>query len=136
MTTRAQLCEAALALVGTPFHAQGRVPGIGLDCVGVIVCAARACGITVNDRTNYPMLPDGTLQGELESRLIRVRGEPEAGDILMMSFGRAQPHHVAMLVDGGRIVHSHMKARKTVVQTFTDYWRGQTRATFRFKGVV
>jgi cell wall-associated NlpC family hydrolase len=51
-----------------------------------------------------------------------------------MAFDK-EPHHVALVIDGGRILHAHMRARKTIVQTYTDYWRSVTRATYRFKGV-
>jgi cell wall-associated NlpC family hydrolase len=134
MTTRAEITAAALSMVGTRFHAQGRAPGIGLDCVGLVVCVARACGTHVIDRAAYPMRPNGELQGELESRLERVAGEPQEGDILLMSFDR-EPHHVAIFISENRIVHAHAKARKTVVQSYTDYWRGITVAAYRFKGV-
>lgn len=134
MTTRAEITEAALSLVGTPFHAQGRAPGIGLDCLGVGICVARICGIPQQDRTDYPMRPNGQLQGEMDARLVRVRGEPQEGDILLMAFDK-EPHHVAILISEGRIVHAHMRARKTIVQSYTDYWRGVTRAVYRFPGV-
>lgn len=125
------ISAAALALVGTPFHAQGRLPGVGLDCIGVIVCAARACGLALEDRTAYPMQPDGTLMPEAARQLTRVSGDPDEGDILVMSFG-GEPHHVALLVDGGRIVHAYNHVRKCVVQDYTDYWRGKVRAVYRF----
>jgi cell wall-associated NlpC family hydrolase len=135
LTARAELTAAALALVGTPFHAQGRAPGIGLDCIGVVVCVARACGIPVIDRAAYPMRPNGELQGEMDSRLIRVQGEAREGDILLMAFDGA-PHHVAIVIDSNRIVHAHMRARKTVVQTYTEYWRSVTVAAYHFPGVA
>jgi cell wall-associated NlpC family hydrolase len=135
MTTRAEITAAALSMVGTRFHAQGRAPGIGLDCVGLVVCVARACGISVIDRAAYPMRPNGELQGELESRLDRVTDNPQEGDILLMALDR-EPHHVAIVISENRIVHAHAKARKTVVQSYTDYWRSVTRAVYRFKGVV
>ena len=134
MTTRADITEAALSLVGTPFHAQGRAPGIGLDCLGVGICVARLCGIPQKDRTDYPMRPNGELKGEMDSRLVRVRGEPQEGDILLMAFDK-EPHHIAILISEGRIVHAHLRARKTVVQSYTDYWRSVTRAVYRFPGV-
>lgn len=134
MTTRAELTAAALSLVDTRFHAQGRAPGVGLDCIGVIVCVARICDIKHTDRTDYPLRPNGELQGELESRLARVWGEPQEGDVLMMAFDK-EPHHVAMVISENRIVHAHAKARKCVVQTYTDYWRSVTRAVYRFKGI-
>jgi cell wall-associated NlpC family hydrolase len=134
MTTPADITAAALSLVGTPFHPQGRAPGIGLDCLGVGICVAQLCGIPQKDRTDYPMRPNGELQGEMELRLNRVRGEAREGDILLMAFDR-EPHHIAILISEGRIVHAHMRARKTVVQTYTDHWRNCTRAVYRFKGV-
>jgi len=128
------MTAAALSLLGTPFHPQGRAPGAGLDCIGVIVCVARICGIPHTDRTDYPLRPNGELRGELESRLVRVRGEPQEGDVLLMSFDK-EPHHVAMVVSGNCIVHAHLRARKTIVQSYTDYWRSVTRAAYRFPGV-
>ena len=136
MTTPDQITAAALALVGTPFHAQGRAPGVGLDCIGVAVCTALACGVSVQDRIDYPLKPNGELKGELEARLTRVRGEPQEGDLLMMSFD-AEPHHVAIFISGFRIVHAYaaLRVRKVVVQDYTDYWRSKVRAVYRFPGV-
>jgi cell wall-associated NlpC family hydrolase len=137
MTTRAEITAAALSMVGTPFHANQRTPGVGMDCVGVLVCVARACGIPVEDRLAYSLQPNGELQGELESRLVRVHSEPQEGDILMMQLERmGEPHHVAIVISDSRIVHAHAKARRTVMQSHTDYWRSVTRAVYRFKGVV
>lgn len=134
MVNRSEITAAALSLVGTPFCAQGRAPGIGLDCIGVLVCVARLCGIPIKDRVDYPLRPNGELRAELESRLVRVHGEPQEGDVLMMAFA-GEPHHVAMLIADGRIVHGHVRARRCVVQTYTDYWRSVTRAVYRFQGV-
>ncbi len=39
------IVAAARACVGTRFRAQGRRPGLGLDCVGVVLVAAAAVGI-------------------------------------------------------------------------------------------
>jgi cell wall-associated NlpC family hydrolase len=36
---------AARECLGTPFQHQGRVPGVGLDCVGVAIYAAREVGL-------------------------------------------------------------------------------------------
>lgn len=136
MPTSAQITAAALSLVGTPFHAQGRLPGVGLDCIGVVVCVAQACGIVVQDRNDYPMSPNGELRGELDSRLTRVRGQPQEGDVLMMAFD-AEPHHLALYISENRIVHAYAanKVRKCVVQPYTDYWRSKVRAVYRFPGV-
>jgi cell wall-associated NlpC family hydrolase len=133
---RSEISAAALAMVGTPFHAQGRLPGVGLDCIGVVVCVARQLGIPHSDLTAYPMRPNGMLQPLLDAQLVRVRREPQEGDVLLMSF-EGEPHHVAVMINGGRIVHSYNAkgVRKCVVQSYTDHWRSKVRAVYEFPGV-
>lgn len=136
MTTRAEIAAAALSLVGTPFHAQGRQAGVGVDCVGVVVVVARMCGLTVEDRAAYPMNPNGEMPGELDARLTRVYGEPQEGDVLMMQMkGMTSPHHVAIALSGNRIVHAHNRAGKCVEQTYTRFWQSAVRAVYRFPGI-
>jgi cell wall-associated NlpC family hydrolase len=131
---RSEITAAALSMVGTPFHAQGRAPGIGLDCLGVVVCAAKALGIVHQDRAAYPMRPDGTLMPELDRQFTRVRGEPQEGDVLLMAFD-GEPHHVAIMISEGRIVHAYSTVRKCVVQSYSDHWRAKVKAVYRFPGV-
>jgi cell wall-associated NlpC family hydrolase len=132
---RSEISKAALAMLGTPFHAQGRLPGVGLDCVGVVVCVARALGVAHSDVAAYPMRPNGMLRPLLEAQLVRVYREPREGDVLLMSFA-GEPHHVAVMVDGGRIVHAYATVRKCVVQAYNDYWRAKVRAVYEFPGVA
>lgn len=136
MTTKAEIEAAALLLVDTPFAANQRAPQVGMDCIGVIVCVARACGIPHSDRVDYPIQPNGELQQELAARFERVTGEPQPGDVLMMQLERmSEPHHVAILISGNRIVHAHNRAGKCVAQTYTRFWRQAVRAAYRFPGV-
>lgn len=131
---RSEISTAALAMVGTPFHAQGRLPGIGLDCIGVVVCVARQVGLPHTDVAAYPMRPNGMLAPLLDAQLVRVYRAPREGDVLLMSFA-GEPHHVAVMVDGSRIVHAYATVRKCVVQSFTDHWRAKVRAVYEFPGV-
>ena len=57
------MIATARACAGTPFHDQGRAPGVGLDCIGLIVIAMRAAGFAVHDRTDYGRRPDGKSLG-------------------------------------------------------------------------
>lgn len=135
MTTPREITAAALSLVGTPFHTQGRLPGIGIDCFGTLACVARICGMPFKDRIDYTMRSKGELRPELDRQFVRVQGEPLEGDILMMSLG-GEPHHVAIMIDGGRFMHAHILVRRCVVQTYTDYWRSKVCAVYRFPGVA
>lgn len=52
-------------MIGTRFHHQGRLPGIGLDCVGLVWCAAKHAGVSVDwergDEAGYSRLRDHAL---------------------------------------------------------------------------
>lgn len=130
MSPQESYISAARALVGTPFHAGGRCPGVGVDCIGVAVVAAKACGLKHRDVTAYPLRPNGQLPRELAAQLIRAeRREP--GDILLMAFDDV-PHHVAVYA-GATIIHAYAQARKCVEQPWAKYWGDKVRGVYRFR---
>jgi len=132
-----ELAETAKSYVGTPFHAQGRAPGVGLDCIGVIACVAREHNISHDDKSAYSMSPTGELQPELERQMIRVSlNDLREGDVLLMRWNlNMEPHHVAMVVGPNLIVHAYAQARKVSMQVYTQYWRDKVVAAYRFPGV-
>lgn len=141
MTTPAEITAYALTLVGTPFHAQGRLPRFGLDCIGVAACIAKHFGIPHVDKLAYSLRPTGELMPALDAQFERVTGEPQEGNLLLMAFDddlrktTSEPHHVAILISENRIVHAYSTVRKCVVQPYTAHWRAKVRAVYRFPGV-
>lgn len=132
MTTPSEFVQAARALVGTRFHAGGRCPGVGLDCIGVAVCAAIGCGIRHKDVRAYPLRPNGQLPKELDGQMIRV-STPELGDLLAMAFDKdEEPHHIAVYA-GDTLIHAYAQARKCVEQPMSQYWRERTMRVYRFR---
>lgn len=131
------LAETAKSFIDTPFHAQGRAPGIGLDCIGVIACVARAHDIDHDDKSAYSMSPTGELQPELERQMIRISlSDIREGDVLLMRWNRKmKPHHVAMVVGPNLIVHAYAQANKVSMQVYSDYWREKVVAAYRFKEI-
>lgn len=124
----------ARSYVGTPFLHQGRVPGFGLDCAGVVVCVARELGLDGDFKeVPYGKYPHGaTLQ-----RLCDVHMDPVSlfgpGDVLLMAW-EAEPQHLAIASDIG-IIHSYAKARKVVEHALDPVWRSRIRAAYRFRGL-
>lgn len=116
---RPDIAAAAESFIGTPFRHQGRQPGAGLDCVGVWVCALRACGVDVEDVTTYRRLPDSR---ELLRHMVRQFDEvewPEIGDALVMNAPRhREPRHLAVCVDPGVCVDvvQGKKVRRRAIQ--------------------
>lgn len=136
MISRADLVAEALRWIGTPFHAGQRCRGVGADCIGVVSGVAEASGISHTYRNDYGLRPDGTMRAELLARMMEVAGPPLPGDVLLLRMiPGAPPHHVAIYVGGGEIVHAYVSARRCVRQPYDAYWIGRTVAVYRWPGV-
>lgn len=119
--TATGLVDAARSYIGTPFHHQGRAKGVGVDCVGLVVCAARDAGYTVRDVTNYPRDPDGaSLERIVSGQLERVRLGWEAGDVMLFWVARSGlPQHVGIFahdVESERPVLIHAPIGRCVAE--------------------
>lgn len=138
MTTAQDFAAAALALVGTPWHHQGRLPGVGLDCVGVAVCAAQACGIAVQDVRDYTLPADPNTFLRLLSANCKRDVEPmlAAGRLAVFRIGQ-HPQHLAVMVDSDRMVHGlDRKRRAVVLDALTDPWRQRVHSTWLIRGIA
>lgn len=128
------MIATARACLGTPFHHQGRTPGVGLDCIGLIVVAARAAGIVIEDRTDYDRRPDGQdLLAALRAHGLTPAESCAAGDILLFRYDR-QPQHVALATGTDSMIHSFAPARAVVETAIGDYWRRRLCGIYRFHG--
>lgn len=127
-----RMIAAARACRGTPFHHQGRLAGVGLDCIGLIVVVLRAVGVEVADRTDYNPRPDGvSLIAALEAhQAVRVK-KIAAGDVLVFRYDQ-QPQHVALAVSDTRLIHSFAPAGKVVESEIGAYWRRRLVGIYRF----
>ena len=133
--TADDIIAAARACLGTPFRHQGRVAGEALDCAGLAVQVARACGCAVVDAEAYGPYP---ARGQLETALAAQPGlqrlpagaVPQPGDLLLMRFAR-EPQHLAILA-GETIIHAWTEAGKVCEHDFTAAWQRRVCAVYRF----
>ena len=127
----AQVSDAARSYVGTDMKPQGRVPGVGLDCVGVVVCAYRSAGLEPIDKLDYAWPPRRSdLVTGLERSFARVEGRPGAGDVVALKMTGSFPVHCGLYVGRGEIVHA---LRDTVVLDDLDRWSGRVEAIYRWR---
>lgn len=115
-----EIINAARDVIGTPFKHQGRLPGIALDCAGVIVHVLESVGVPYNDLYGYSRLPhNGRLKAALDSQssLIRVSNF-EPGDVLLMRFGK-EPTHLAIFA-GSTIIHAYELVEKVCEHRWPD----------------
>lgn len=132
-----EILAVARQCLGTPFRHQGRQPGKGMDCVGVIAHTAQATGISQYDVTNYSRLPQGQaiLEHLLKAGMTQIPPAlAQAGDVLVMRFER-EPQHLALVTDKG-ILHAYMQAGKVVEHRLDAVWRSRIVAAFQFPGVA
>ncbi|QDU67719.1 NlpC/P60 family protein [Engelhardtia mirabilis] len=122
-STRIAAAEAALGYIGTPFHHQGRVPGVGLDCAGIALAAYAAQGVELPTIDAYPSdPPPELLRTWLEQLATEVDG-PEVGGLVLLRVGGplAGARHLGLFVDGGRFVHV-MRDFKVQTQVLDPKW--------------
>lgn len=142
--TREDIAREARKLKGTPWHHQGRVPGVGIDCVGTILLPPRALGLTDFEFVDYKRQPDPSslwaALRELENiNLIRKIPVFEAvpWDFVVMR-ADDDPTHFAWLTETG-ILHTRLrrtgKESKCVEHRMNQAMRDKIIAAYRIVGV-
>lgn len=140
--TREDIVKEALQLIGAEWVHQGRNPGTGIDCIGVIVYVCERIGYPFEDRTDYSTEPIGELLvDEIRERFDEINiADAKEGDVLVLrTAGQRLPTHIAILVRGEAeymLIHSIQIAgdRKTVIEPYRRWVRLVTHA-FRFRGL-
>lgn len=133
------LIPPARAMLRTPFHHQGRVPGEGLDCAGLIVCACRAVGLDPPDMTGYSRSPSGRLLQEAMESWLLPADAPAPGRVVLIRFERElDPAHVALVADhpggGLSLIHAYLPARRVVEHALDATWAARIVKTYRIPG--
>ena len=119
MTTRAEIVAAARAQLATPWVHQGRLPGVALDCLGLVIVVARQLGFVAPDfdENGYGRAPDGVRLPEgLARHLIQIpRAQMAPGDVVAMAFDK-HPQHVGIVVPyrhgGLAMIHAASRSGK------------------------
>lgn len=114
---RAAMVAAARGMIGRPWRHQGR-SATGIDCVGLVILAARAAGFEAADVTGYSRRALGA--GFLEHFRARMRAvHPDAGrpgDVLVFT-ETAYPCHCGVLAERGgaaTVIHAHAPRRRAL----------------------
>jgi cell wall-associated NlpC family hydrolase len=136
-----QLVKAARSCIGTPFHHGGRVKGVALDCVGLLVVAGRECGLQVEDQPFYPPQDDNfeRLRPAIERHCCKVfdLDALQAGDVLLFRrTGGPRPvfNHVGVFTEKAFVHAWCTPSVMAVVETPLDkYWRSAVAGAYRWR---
>lgn len=132
------IISAALECMHTPFLHQGRQPGVGIDCAGLLVHCFKRLGLPYSDERGYPRTPfDGQLQKILDSQpsLERIAvADAGAGDWLIMRISR-DPQHIVLHAGFERgqayVIHSTSESGRVVRHRIDDFNRARIVSAYR-----
>lgn len=120
----AALADAAQMLVGSRYLLHGRNPEAGIDCIGLVLAALRAIGLTPREPPPYA-LRNRTIAPH--RRIARAMGfEPasqpaKSGDIVLVAPGAAQ-FHLLVAARDGQFIHAHAGLRRVVMTPGPICW--------------
>lgn len=125
--------------IGTPYHHQGRKLGVGVDCVGLLLAAAGAIGVNIEDPRCYPLCPSDpnflpmTLLN-LQFRRWSFKVPTNPGDVGLFWIQKPDfPRHLGFFT--GLETFVHVGGRVVEERSFDLSWRKRIVSIFKFPGV-
>lgn len=116
---RVAIIAEAESWLRTPFHHQGRIKGVGTDCLMLLAEVYERAGVIAHvEPPYYPR--DWHLHRDAERYLDgvmglarEIAGPPEPGDVALFKMGRCFAHG-AIVVIWPRVIHAYWAAHAVV----------------------
>lgn len=130
---------AARAWVGTPYHAQASLRGVGADCIGLVrgvwrdVVGPEVLAVPHYTRDWGEVGTREVLRDSMATAFIEVPvAEAAPGDLLLFRMRRtAIAKHVGILIAADRFVHSYERVG-VIEDHLSDAWQRRIAFAFRF----
>lgn len=138
--TADDVVTAARAWVGTPWQHQGRVCGIGVDCIGLVVCVLRSIGAAIPadleaglTRADYPRNPVGDSLRVTVAGICSPAELPEPGTMILFRYALLVRH--VGICTGKTIIHADTSMGRVVEQGYRHHLLHLTDSIWRLPGV-
>jgi NlpC/P60 family putative phage cell wall peptidase len=136
---RADIVALARGWLGTPYHHQAALKGVGCDCLGLVRGVyEEACG---RPAETPPAYSRDWAEASRRETMIEAAGrhltpidprDIQPGDVLIFRMRTsAMAKHAAILSTGGRMIHAIEGAPANEVH-LSPWWRKRIAAAFRF----
>ena len=136
MTTRQAVVNEAKTWLGTDYHHQGRLKGVGVDCAMILAEVFESVGMIPHispEEENYP--PDWHFHRSEERYLNWITDYaketeiPLPGDVVLFQFGRCISHG-GIVVEWPTIIHSYFREGVVLADATKGDLAGRHRKTF------
>jgi NlpC/P60 family putative phage cell wall peptidase len=144
MVTRESIVKAARGWLGTPYHHQASVKGVGTDCLGLIRGLWRELygpepeALPAYTRDWGDATGAETLLAAACRHLVKLDDASAAreGDVLVFRMrDEGVAKHAGILTGPSRLIHAQ-EGIGVIEIALGRWWRRRTAAAFRFPGVV
>jgi NlpC/P60 family putative phage cell wall peptidase len=127
----ARIFSEARKWLGTPWHHQARVRGVGVDCGGLLIEVFKAVGILPvgYDVGYYGRQADIERLVTTLSEHAREAQDVRPGDVLLFTIVDA-PRHLAIATDRG-MIHSWQGMKAVVEHNFDKRWQRRLYKIYR-----
>ena len=112
--------KEALSWIGTPYHHQAMIKGVGVDCALILIGIFENCGLIPK---NSIEIPEYNVQWHLHrgeeryiktiSKYLKPTQDPKKGDVALFKFGRLVSHS-AIIVDYPMVLHAAAEVGVTI----------------------
>jgi NlpC/P60 family putative phage cell wall peptidase len=141
--TRDDIVAEARRWLGTPYHHQASICGLGTDCLGLVRGVWRALhgseaeAVPAYSRDWAEATGMETMLAAARRHLREIdRNAAQHGDILVFRFrAYAVAKHVGILTDPSRMIHA-VEGRAVAEVELVPWWRRHTAAAFSFPGII
>ena len=139
MATRTRAVAIARDWIGTPYHHQASLKGVGTDCLGLVRGVWREL-YGCDAETPPPYSPDWaetggveTMTGAAARHLVEISPDDiDAGDVVIFRLKRGMAaKHAALATSAGSMIHAVEGAPVGEV-ALSFWWRRHIAAAFRF----
>lgn len=140
--TRADILAQARLWIGTPYHHQASLRGVGADCLGLV--RGVWCGLHGCDAETPPAYSRDWAEASGTEALLGAAGRHlvageiagmKAGDVLIFRFRSGVPaKHVGILTTPSTFIHA-MEGGAACEVPLSPWWRRRIAGVFAFPGL-
>ena len=140
MENRIRIVCEAFDWVGTPYHHQARVKGVGVDCAQLVAGVAENVFPRLRPINNQVYSVEWHMHNReelmcdiIESfKCTRIEvADRQPGDILTFQFGRVQSH-MGILINDNQFIHARMDIGKVVINQLSGDWLDRLGRVYKF----